>query len=379
MDMAPDPALKARDGAPVVLARADRWAELAEQAAEANAFYTPDMLQAALARLAPPGAVRMIEAHAGELLIGLLPVTVMPRHGRLPLACVGNWMHRHCFFGAPLLRKGHEQAAWTDFLAQLDAAPWAPHFLHLSTVDAAGANAAAIEAVCTAQRRPFAEIQRHDRALLRSDLSADAYWEGNVRAKKRKELRRLHKRLGEMGALESRMLAGAADLPRWCEDFLALEASGWKGREGTALACAAEDAAFFRDAAAAALAAGRLLFLRLDLDGRAIAMLANFLHMQGAFSFKIAFDEQLARFSPGVLIEIDNLRAVQESARVAWMDSCAAPDHPMIDSLWAERRSIVHYRIALRGTGLSGLRRRAAFRLAGTVESLAATIRGFAR
>jgi CelD/BcsL family acetyltransferase involved in cellulose biosynthesis len=376
MDMAPDPALKAGLGTPVRLAREERWAELALDAAEANAFYTPDMLQAALDHLADDTPPRLIEVFSGDVMIGLLPVAIMPRHGRLPIACAGNWMHRHCFFGAPLIRQGHEQAAWRGFLAQLDAAPWAPHFLHMSVLDAAGANAAALEAVCAAQGRPFSEIIRHERALLRSDLAADAYWEMHVRAKKRKELRRLQKRLAELGAVESHMLADQAALPRWCDDFLALEASGWKGKEGTALGCTPGDADFFRAATAAALAAGRLHFLRIDLDGRAIAMLVNFGHGDGAFSFKIAFDEQLSRFSPGVLIEIDNLHAVQDSASLAWMDSCAAPDHPMIDSLWAERRSIVHYRVALRGTGLARLRRTAAYAIAGAAEAAAARFKG---
>ncbi|WP_336958256.1 GNAT family N-acetyltransferase [Sphingobium aquiterrae] len=376
MDMAPDPALKAGLGAPVRLERAERWAELALHVAEANAFYAPDMLQAALDHLAGDPPPRLLEVFAGDVLIGLLPVAVMPRHGRLPMACVGNWMHRHCFFGAPLVRSGFEQAAWTGFLAQLDAAPWPPNFLHMAVLDAAGANAAALEAVCVADRRPFTEILRHDRALLRSDLAADAYWEAHVRAKKRKEIRRLQKRLAELGALESRTLSDPADLPRWCSDFLALEASGWKGQEGTALSCTPGDMHFFRAATAAALAAGRLHFLRIDLDGRAIAMLVNFGHGDGAFSFKIAFDEQLARFSPGVLIEIDNLHAVQGSETLAWMDSCAAPDHPMIDSLWAERRSITHYRVALRGTGLARLRRSAAYTIAGAVEAAVARMKG---
>lgn len=58
----------------------------------------------------------------------------------------------------------------------------------------------------------------------------------------------------------------------------------------------------------------------------------------------------MARFSPGVLIELDNLRHVLDGPDGPdWMDSCAAPDHPMIDSLWAERRTIVQYRVALKG------------------------------
>lgn len=353
-----------------------RWMELAAHAAEANAFYAPDMLGAALDHLAESRGVRLLEAWDGELAVGLLPIVVKPRHGRLPIGCVGNWMHEHCFFGGPIIRAGHEAAAWRGFLTQLDEAPWATGFLHLEGLDAAGANAAAIEALCVDQRRGRREIHRYDRAMLRSDLSADAYWEMHVRAKKRKELRRLQKRLAELGTVETRLLTARRELARWCGDFLTLEASGWKGQEGTALSCRQDHSDFFRAACAAAFDAGRLHMLRLDIDGRAIAMLVNFRHGAGAFSFKIAFDEALGRFSPGVLIEIANLHAVQDDPAIAWMDSCAAPDHPMIDSLWAERRTIVQYRIALRGQGATRVQRAIAFAAADGAERLATFLKG---
>ncbi|SEJ85125.1 Acetyltransferase (GNAT) domain-containing protein [Sphingobium sp. AP50] len=374
MDMASHPS---RPNAPTAGEdqRAD-WAALALDTAEANGFYAPDMLGAAIDHLPGGQDVRLIEARDGAMLIGILPVTIRARHGRLPIGCISNWMHDHCFFGAPMLRRGHEAAAWRGFLAELDAAPWAPGFLHLEGLDAAGANAAAIEAVCVEQRRGWREIHRYERAMLRSDLSADAYWETQVRSKKRKELRRLQKRLGELGAVETRLLDDGADLARWCDDFLALEASGWKGENGTALGCKPEDAAFFRSACASAFAAGRLHMLRIDLDDRAIAMLVNFRHGDGAFSFKIAFDEALGRFSPGVLIEIANLHAVQDDPAIGWMDSCAAPDHPMIDSLWAERRTIVQYRIALHGKGRAWMERRVAFAMANGAETIARMLKG---
>jgi CelD/BcsL family acetyltransferase involved in cellulose biosynthesis len=380
MDMAPDPALKAMAARSIPASgQAERWADLAADAAEANCFYTPEMLIPALAHLDERGEVRLLEAYEDGTLIGLLPIVTTPRYGRLPLRVSVNWMHRHCFFGAPLIRKGFEQAAWIDFFDQLDRSPDSGHFLHLSGLDAAGANAAALEAICTTQRRPMVAIQRYDRAFLRSDLDAETYWQTNVRAKKRKEIRRLQKRLAEMGRLESRTLADAVELSTWCTDFLALEASGWKGSEGTALQCNAGETAFMIDAMAAAFAAGHLHFLRQDLDGRAIAMLANFRHGVGSFSFKIAFDEALGRFSPGVLIEIDNLHAVQSDPTVDWMDSCASTDHPMIDSLWAERRSIAQYRIALRGDGFVRLRRKVAFAAADMVEQATTLARNHLR
>lgn len=353
-----------------------RWAALAEQAAEANAFYRPELLGAALDHLAPGGNVRVLEAQRDGELIGLMPVVVAARHGRLPIGCVTNWMHDHCFFGAPLIRRGAEVAAWRELLAQLDEAPWAPGFLHLKGLDAAGANAAALEALCVEQRRGRREVHRYDRAMLRSDLDADSYWESQVRPKKRKELRRLQKRLADLGTVGTRLLGDRTELAQWCGDFLALEESGWKGREGTALACKPADAAFFRAGCAAAFDAGMLHFLRMDLDGQAIAMLVNFRHGAGSFSFKIAFDEAMGRFSPGVLIEIANLHAVQGDPDIEWMDSCAAADHPMIDSLWAERRTISQYRIALHGNGLARMRRSAAFALANGVERLANRLKG---
>ncbi|HEX7875421.1 MAG TPA: GNAT family N-acetyltransferase [Sphingobium sp.] len=374
MDMASHPLpINARAYGP---AQRARWTALAQDVAEPNAFYAPDMLCAALDHLTGAPGVRLLEAQAGGELIGLLPVAVTPRHGRLPVACVGNWMHEHCFFGAPLIRQGREISAWRALLEQLDTAHWAPGFLYLQGLDAAGANAAALEALCVEQRRGRREVHRYDRAMLRSELDAEHYWETHVRAKKRKEIRRLQKRLTELGAVEQRMLTSRAELQDWCADFLTLEASGWKGRKGTALACRAGDAAFFRAACAAAYNSGRLHFLRIDLDGRAIAMLANFRHGEGAFSFKIAFDEEMGRFSPGVLIELMNLHAVQDDPAIGWMDSCAAADHPMIDSLWAERRTIVQYRIALQGRGLRRLGRSAAFALANGVEALGRAMKG---
>ena len=58
---------------------------------------------------------------------------------------------------------------------------------------------------------------------------------------------------------------------------------------------------------AAAWDEGRLQFRRLDVDGRPVAMLVNFLCPPGSFSFKTAFDEDFAHYSPGVLLQIDNL------------------------------------------------------------------------
>ena len=77
-------------------------------------------------------------------------------------------------------------------------------------------------------------------------------------------------------------------------------------------------------------------------------MLVNLLAPPGAFAFKTTFDESYARFSPGVLIQLENLH-ILEREEIAWVDSCAMDNHPMIDSLWSGRRTIVRVTVRLRG------------------------------
>lgn len=95
---------------------------------------------------------------------------------------------------------------------------------------------------------------------------------------------------------------------------------------------------------------GKVERLDLRLEGRPLAMLVNFHSPPGSFSFKTAFDEDFARYSPGVLLQIENL-ALLDRADIKWCDSCAAQGHPMIDSIWTGRRSIGRYSIAIGGAG----------------------------
>nr|WP_246359494.1 GNAT family N-acetyltransferase [Sphingomonas yantingensis] len=210
---------------------------------------------------------------------------------------------------------------------------------------------------------------RHQRALLASDLSPAAYYEATVRKKKRKELKRLAARLAELGPVGTTRLTPRDDLDEWTAAFLSIEASGWKGREGSALGNDAAKRAFFAEALAGARDAGRLEMLRMAVGDRTIAMLVNFLCSPGSASFKIAYDEDYARFSPGVLIQIENY-GILDAPGIDWMDSCAAANHPMIDSLWAERRAIVRLTLPI-----GGARGRLAFATARAVERSWAAIK----
>ena len=351
----------------------DAWRDLADHAAEPNAFAEIWFASAGLRHLGADEDVRMIEvwssSGAPPQLLGLLPLSIERRYGRAPLRHVQNWLHFHNFLGSPLVRSGHEQAFWSAALGALDADPWARGFLHINTIAKDGPVHCGLVAATSRTGRRCDIVYSSERALLASSLSPQEYLERHVRKKKRKELKRLAARLAEIGRVEARRLSSADELEAWCDAFLALERAGWKGAAGSALSCNPATESFFREAVAGGFAAGRLDLLRLDLNGRPIAMLVNFLTPPGGFSFKIAYDENYARFSPGVLIQLENLQVLARGD-IEWMDSCAVENHPMINSLWAERRNLVRVSVPL-----AGLRRGAAFRLCRLAEEGSAALR----
>lgn len=351
-------------------ALAAQWDALAADAAEADVFAQRWFVQPGLAHLAPPG-LRHLLVWRGARLIGMMPVVPATRYGRLPLRHSENWVHYHCFLGTPLLRRGEEVAAWTAILTALDSDRDAGALLHVTGLVEHGPVHRALAEAAAALGRPCDTVHRIERALLATDLDPDAYYAATVRKKKRKELGRLRSRLLEQGMVVTRRLAADEPVEPWIDTFLALERAGWKGDAGSALACTPQTAAFFREVIAGAHRAGQLDMIRIDLDGAAIAMLVNLIAAPGVFSFKTAFDESLSRFSPGVLVQLDNLGLLARGD-IGWMDSCAVENHPMINSLWGERRGIVRVSVPLAGRW-----RRAQFAAARALESAAASVRAW--
>lgn len=338
------------------------WQALTAEAAAPNPFYEEWNLRPALAQLAPRGSVALLAYRENGALAGLLPVARSANYYNRPFRHLTGWLHDNAFCGIPLVRRGAEDAFWRAALAAIDRRAGFEFFLHLPALPEDSPVTQALLRVVAQTRRTATVVGSEERALLFSPLGSSAYLEAAMSAKKRKELRRQAKRLGEMGELAVERLAGDEELDRWIDDFLALENAGWKGAEGSSLASHAPVAAYFRSALQGGAAAGRLERLALTLDGAPIAMLATFIAAPGSFSFKTAFDERYAKFSPGMLLQQENL-ALLDRADIAWCDSCAAADHPMIERIWREKRTILAVNIAL-----GGPLKRTAFRLMSQLE-----------
>lgn len=331
-----------------------QWEMLSAGAVEPNPFYESWFLLPALQQFDPDGKVKILAMWHDTALVGFLPVVDARIYGRWPIAHHVNWLHHNAFLGAPLVKPGFEQVFWEQMFKIMDQSGGKSLFLHVNGLVIGAPLQQALVQTCTAQHRRFALVDEQERALLQGSATAEEYFADAVRGKKRKELRRQKNRLAEMGDLQFLRSNGGANPDKWIDEFLALERASWKGEAGSALDCTLETRTMFRQALRGAAAKGQLELLDLRLDGAPLAMLVNFICAPGSFSFKTAFDERFARFSPGVLLQIENL-ALLERGDVDWCDSCAAEGHPMIDSLWTGRRRIGRYSVAVGGAVRRGV------------------------
>jgi CelD/BcsL family acetyltransferase involved in cellulose biosynthesis len=179
--------------------------------------------------------------------------------------------------------------------------------------------------------------------LRRAELAGGS--DSLISSRHRRDLRRLARRLGEeLGApLELSDVSGRAAA---VERFLALEASGWKGQQETALLSRLEHADFFRDVCAAFRAAGRLQLLEFGTTERVVSGQCSLLAGDAVFHFKIAFDESAGHYRPGLQLELRMVDLFSEHMPQTWIDSCADPDSGLFRSFWPQRRRIGSYVIA---------------------------------
>ncbi|GGD02773.1 GNAT family N-acetyltransferase [Aquisalinus flavus] len=320
--------------------------ELAEKACEPNPFLSPALLKPACTLLDEMGGMVFCLVFSGEALIGVMPVETKTGYARLPVTYLRTGLYRHCFLGAPLVRAGHEREFFATLINGASEAGLKGAFLQFRQLVEGGALETALRDVAGPHAYAAARWQR---ACLDSSLSYEGYILQNIRGKKRKEWRRLTNRLSEEGQVRFSTLEHGHEIESWCDHFLRLEHEGWRGHGGSSLATDETGPAFLKEIVHAAHHARQLHFMRLDLGDQCIGMLINFTAGAHGWSFKIAHDAEYARYSPGVMLELELTRQVLDENRLARVDSCAQEDHPMIDKLWAERQTMCHVNVPLRG------------------------------
>ena len=213
-----------------------------------------------------------------------------------------------------------------------------------------------------AKRNGFWTVaERQMRPILYPDMAAGiAEFDRMVSSKRRHELERQLRRLCEAGAVSFMWARTATEIEAAFNMFIALEAAGWKGRRGTALAKRQERAGLrphgdhphgaertCRQSTCCASARNRLP----RLSGSSTGGLS--------IPWKVAFDETFAAFSPGKQLMCDETRRWLADPKVDRVDPVCEEDNPLMAPLWPERDAYGTLLISSRRWGI-GARFRAA-------------------
>jgi hypothetical protein len=331
----------------------EQWHALAERAVEPNGYYLPawELAVNASARgragVSALGAWREAPPTQDEpaRLIGLLPVVSMWRACKIPLPALVS-ASPYGTLCTPLLDRTFAVDAAGRLMNAARAA--GAHALILCDVSLNGAAMKAFSEVLRREDLRPIVLQSHLRACLDARRDADDVLRDALSAKKLKELRRQRNRLAEHGLVRFAVARSVEEVAKAIEVFLALEASGWKGKHGTALKQDEGDAGFIRSATRGLAETSQCEIVSMHAGETPVAAAIVLRHQDRAFFFKLGIDESFAKFSPGVQLTLDLTRHLCADAVLATADSTASPHHPMINPIWRGRLRIGDVIVPLR-------------------------------
>lgn len=186
-----------------------------------------------------------------------------------------------------------------------------PARLRIRFASAGGVTSAAVAAV--AAELGITPFERHmARApVILLDGDFETYRRG-LSKNLRKNLTRRRARIEDLGEVEMTVTTGGPELENDLETAFALEASGWKGKKGTAMASESRTRRFYTDVARWAADAGILRLVSLKVGGTPIAFDLGLQSNGTYYSLKTGYDVEHHRLGLGAELTYDLIRRCYE-------------------------------------------------------------------
>jgi len=320
-----------------------KWLDLADSSVEPNPFLSPDFV-VPLARNLPPGsplAVLAVESADGArwLAAGVFEIRSISRW--LPLVYARGLSTDYSFLdGLLIAADGGDQALITLFEFQRHRRDW--HGMHFSTMRHQSPLFAWLSESGARTNVWVDTVDRWERASFRNTgpLTINGVLESCSKSR-RKSLRRGRRWLESAGSVTYELVQPGGDAREQVDTFLHLEKLGWKGEEGTALACHPAHERFFREMCAGFAQRGAILFGELRVGGKPIASTCNLRCGPLLSAFKIGWDPAFADGSVGIWSEVEFAVAIsQQFPEIKRIDSCSSLGS-YVESVWPEREPMV--------------------------------------
>lgn len=313
---------------------------LSNRAIEPNVFCTGRFLAPAMPRLEDRSvqlAVLRDENEGRYRARVLMPFSIERPGFSLGAPIIRAWANPFGPLGTPLV-DAEGAAESIDNVLDALANPEAklPSVLVLPDVRLDGQATSLFRAIAMSKNLPATQTLEYKRPKLESLLDGETYLANAISAKHLRNLGRLWRKLEKEGEVTYQVARQPDDVRLRMEEFLLLEAGGWKGRKRSAMIIDRYRAAFAREAINNLAASDNVRIHTLDLNGQAIASMIVFLMGGEAYTWKTAYDENYAAYSPGSLLMAQLTEWQLDDANIIRTDSCAVPDHPVMSRFWTE-------------------------------------------
>jgi len=188
-------------------------------------------------------------------------------------------------------------------------------------------------------------FNQYERAGYLTSTSSDY-----VKLSKRHQ-KKLLKRISHLGSTDMTSEINVADHRAFADQFLALEESGWKGRQRSALRSNIASQNFIYSIFNNESFKPHLLCSELSFSGTNLAMSCTFTIGSSAFRFKTAYNEKYQHVSPGVVLEMALLRSL--ASKEYCIDGCCSPYAETMNRLYPHRLKMASA-IVFSGEGFRG-------------------------
>ena len=322
---------------------ADEWRALAGRALEPNVFYEPSFALAAAPLLGADVHCGLIWSQAPRQLVGFFPVRIDRLRYGVPFPVMVGWTHPYAPLGTPLVDRDMAEpviAAWLDLIA---GEAELPDLVLMPFIAETGPFATILADLLARRGCEARSFDGHQRALLVPGDNRTDYFQQTMSSKRQRSMRRRQRRLEELDGVAVEAAKDGDAIARALDDFFKLEATGWKGRAGTAAAQDEDMRRFIRGAVMALGREDKVFISRLVADGKAIGTTIGLKSGDAAWGWKVAYDEAYAHYSPGVLAVTELTKAVLADPAITQADSCATSADTMALQLWSERLTMADY------------------------------------
>lgn len=317
---------------------------LSYRAIEPNVFFTGRFLAPAMPRV-DERTVRLAllrdEDGTRSRLRFLMPFTIERPGYSLGSSIIRAWSNPFAPLGTPLLDGEGAVDSMSHMLeAFANPALGLPDVLVFPDLRLNGPFARLARAVAINLNLPMDTTDTVQRPMLDSLDDGPNYLKDAITPHHYRDMQRQWRKLAENGALAYDVARQPQDIHFRLEEFLALEASGWKGQKRTAMVTDRYHAAFAREAVTNLADSDAVRIHTLSLDGQVLASMIVLLMGGEAFTWKTAYNEAYASFSPGKLLAMKVTEWNLDDPNISRSDSCAVPDHPIMSRFWKEREDM---------------------------------------